>query len=886
MRPTPTTFSLDGGDWQIKGFLGEDWRLRLAYDPDTKDRCGWIPARVPGSVQHDLWQAGEIPDPYFERNSLLIEWVPERTWVYRKRFFAPEEWRNGRLQLQFAGVDYEADFYLNGQMLGRHAGMFTPAVFEVGETLRFGEENHIAVVVAPTPREQPQVGRTSLVRIQKPRMNYWWDHCPRMIHLGIWDRTSLRVTGAQRIEDVYIRPHLNEKRTHADILVSLQISSNGAQSGWVELILNQDGQEVTRQNGYVGLETGENRIQICLGVENPRLWWPNGAGAQPLYQAVVRVYAGQAADAVLSDEHEQGFGIRQLEVEANDGASPGARPYVLRVNGKRVYLQGWNWVPMDVLYGVERPEKLARLLGLAKQAGVNLLRVWGGGLIEKQSFYDQCDRLGILVWQEFIQSSSGLDNRPAEDPEFVRYITGEARQIVLRLRNHASLAWWCGGNELMDDQGVPLDESHPLLGALHNIVADLDPGRLWLPTSPTGPVFGFNAENIAKRPDDLHDVHGPWEHQGLEAQLDLYNRGASLLHSEFGVEGITNRSSLDAVMDQEHQMPVSLDNPLWMHLGAWWVKEKRWQEVFGGSLKGLEDFQRATQYLQFDGLRYAVEAGRQRQYANAGTLPWQLNEAYPMAACTSAIDYHSRPKPAYFAVMAAYEPVHVSARFDHLAWAGQANFQAEIWASNAYHAVLAGTHVDLRILDAKGATCLDRMFVKDLPGDGSVSLVNVQLPLGKIQTDVFFLDLRLVSNLGEVFSHNRYAFSRADTLKPLLDLEQTNLQAGLKVDGNTWELELANPGTCVAFQAWVEDARPVNAPGYAWINPAYFCLLPGEQKTIRVEWQDVPEEERCLEVTGWNFTSLKFEKGIQIGLEEHHWMGNHLTNSCRFLKYG
>ena len=129
-----SVFPLTGADWQIKGYLGEDWQLRRAYDPQTRDRLGWLPASVPGSIQNDLWQAGEIPDPYFERNSLLIEWIPERTWVYRKRFHAPAEWRGQRIQLCFEGVDYSAQFYLNGKLLGSHTGMFTPVHFEVEST--------------------------------------------------------------------------------------------------------------------------------------------------------------------------------------------------------------------------------------------------------------------------------------------------------------------------------------------------------------------------------------------------------------------------------------------------------------------------------------------------------------------------------------------------------------------------------------------------------------------------------------------------------------------------------------------------------------------------------------------------------------------------------
>jgi beta-mannosidase len=207
------------------------------------------------------------------------------------------------------------------------------------------------------------------------------------------------------------------------------------------------------------------------------------------------------------------------------------------------------------MYSVPQPAKLERLLTLAKRANVNLLRVWGGGLIEKESFYDQCDRLGIMVWQEFIQSSSGIDNNPSSSEDYVRMVTEAAGQIVPRKRNHPSLVIWCGGNELSNECGLPLDDTHPVLIALKTIVKRFDPDRLWLPTSPSGPVFSNSLEVIAKDPSSLHDVHGPWEYQGATKQSELYNLGASLFHSEFGVEGITNLRTLNATLSKDHQWP-------------------------------------------------------------------------------------------------------------------------------------------------------------------------------------------------------------------------------------------------------------------------------------------------------------------------------------------
>jgi beta-mannosidase len=335
------------------------------------------------------------------------------------------------------------------------------------------------------------------------------------------------------------------------------------------------------------LADGVGRVELggelVLEVEEPELWWPNGSGEPRLYRA---------------GDFEVGF--RRIELDDD---------YRLVVNGAQVPIRGWNWVPLDVLSGVPRPEKLARLLELAARANVNLLRVWGGGVIESEEFYAHCDRLGLLVWQDFAQSSSGLESVPSDDPDFVATLAADSREIVPRRAHHPSLAIWCGGNEL------DADDSHPALAALRDVVRDVDPERVWLPTSPVGEK----------------DVHGPWEHQGLRDHYVHYDSRTSLLHSEFGVEGMTNQHALEQLIAPEHRWPADRSNPVYEHLGAWWNNAAFVQEAFGGRIEDVDTMRRASQWLQYDGLRYAVEATIRR---GAGVIPWQFNESFPNAWCT------------------------------------------------------------------------------------------------------------------------------------------------------------------------------------------------------------------------------------------------------------
>ena len=626
---------LDGEDWQVKGWLGEEWRWHVNKPWDAP---GWFPARVPGSVVDDLVRAGEVPDPYFERNSRLAEWVAERTWVYRHRVRAGT--------IEFLGIDHEATVFVDGEEVARHTGAFTPFRIDVppGEHL-------LAVAVHAAPESEAQVGRTSHVRVHKSRMGYGWDFCPRLVHQGIW--RSVR---------------LDEPPARFPVVTL----SDGV--GTVEI----DG-------------------EVALRVESPELWWPNGMGEQRLY-----------------DVGEFWVGFRTVELD----------DYRFVVNGVPMPIRGWNWVPIDALYGVPRPDKLFHLLRLAARANVNLLRVWGGGLIETDEFYELCDGFGFLVWQEFSQSSSGLESVPSDDPEFVAAMVADAREIVPRLRRHPSLVLWCGGNELDGD------DSTPVLGSLRDVVRELDPERAWLPTSPIGE----------------RDVHGPWEHQGLRGHNEHYDTRTSLLHSEFGVEGMTNRRALEALIAEEHRWPADRTNPVYEHLGAWWNNAPLVQDAFGGRIADVETMRRASQWLQYEGLRYAVEATIRR---GAGVIPWQFNESFPNAWCTCAVDYHVEPKPAYYGVARAYRGAP-SAQFATCAWGGLGEVRASV-------------NAPARLVD------LDGRIVAE--GDDEIAA-----PLDAFAYDVFLLDLG---------GGNRYVMSRTENLAPLLDLPLTTLEVNGSVLRNT-----------------------------------------------------------------------------------------------------
>ncbi len=851
--------SLNGDNWVFKNwidaaFLRDDQEIA---DGLANDERGWHSATVPGSVQHDLWRCGEIPNPYYERNTLLAEWVPERTWVYKKVFSIDPAHRGKQAQLHFAGVDYEARFFLNGVALGQHRSMFTPATFDVTTLLHWDAPNVVAVVLAPAPREQGQLGRTSLVRTHKTRMNYWWDFCPRMVHVGIWDAVTLFLTGPVRIEDVWVQPQLSDDLQRASGTVTCTLCAVRPTMVVVEVLIQLDGQMVLSRRVEREVLAGQSDVIESFEITEPQLWWPNGYGTQPLYQAQVRV-VDQAELGETSDQRTVTFGLRQVELVANDTPDTTAPPYTFVVNGLKLYINGWNWVPLDVLYGVEQPAKLERLLTLAQQAHVNLLRVNGVGLIEKEAFYDLCDQRGIMVWQEFILSSSALDRKPADDPEFISMVVADARQIVPGKRHHPSLVIWGGGNELESLAKLPLDDSEPVLGALHDVVRTLDPDRHWLPTSAFGRKPFNGLSSIANDPYGLHDVHGPWFYEGLTDHYTLYNRGTSLFHTEFGAEGLTNLKTLHATLSPARCWPVTLDDPVWRHLGAWWVRSQQWHDSFG-PCPDLVTMVRATQFLQAEGVRYAIEANRRRMYQNSGSLPWQLNEPYPMAACTSAVDYFAQPKPLYYAVARAYAPLQVSASYATLAWANRTVFEAELWVVNAHNQRFDDAVLEARIVDAQGTAYVTEQIMVACQPNSATNATALRWDLALLHEDIFLLDVQLMDHDGGILATNRYPFSRTHNLAPLLHVPQTTLEVHKEIVGDQWTVTLTNSGRHTALFVQFEDGRDSWADGYSYFDANHVCLLPNEQRPFTVAWTNVVPEEQQLTISAWNAVTVHLE---------------------------
>ena len=711
------------------------------------DLSEWLPVALPTGVQEALWRAGRLRHPYRDQNSRAAEWVEHRDWVFGCDFALAPPPAGQRVFLDFAAVDDACLIFLNGTLVGEHEGPGAPFDLEIGPLLQ-EESNQLLVIIRAPPPEDPQTGWTERTRSLKGRMGYGWDFAPRLVRIGILGPVRLHTTGTHRLRDLWARPTLSAD--HGRATVALEVQVDGPPGAGVRFTVQREGRIVAQADATTG---ADGLARATVELPRPDLWWPNGLGGQPRYTATAECSDG-------SDRAETAFGVREVRWEGRPGGAAEEWPLTLVVNGRRVFQRGWNWVPADSLGGPRADRRARRLLRLARAAGVNILRCWGGGDPETPAFYATCDRLGLLVWQEFPLSSAGISNTPPTDPAYLDRVAAYAQAVVAARRNHPSLALWGGGNELTGDDGRPLTMAHPYAARLGAVLAAADPDRTFRPSSPLGPIFDADPEQ-----GDGWDVHGPWEYSERQrGGLDwrIYSI-CPAWHSELGLPGAASVETQQRFLSPRYRAR-EVGNPARRHHGAaWWGHQKTLDRAFGPiadeNLAVL-----ASQWLQAEGLRYYIEETRRRWPRSVGIFPWQLNEPWPNVDCTSAVEYSGRPKLAYHAVRHAYRPLLATAHYPGLQFAPGDPLPVEIWAHNDGATREAELTLALHDLDGHALTAPQQHAVA-VPGDAATRLLALRLPLPDGFSGVCVLTL----TLGGIRS--RYCFSNAadPPLRPLLE---------------------------------------------------------------------------------------------------------------------
>lgn len=831
-------FSLSSCQWRLKGT-----ERYVPIQGDTmetgrpmKGLTPWIDCQVPGGVALALYRAGWIEYPYYGMNSLKSEWIEHRWWMYETTFPKPEL-TGKRYRLVFHGVDYDALIYLNNRFLGEHVGMYDAFSYDITEIFNTSEILKLVVVIKDAPNEMGQVGYTSETQTQKSRFNYKWDFGTRMVNVGIWENVEIVAEQDFALRDLHIRTDVADNGVGQVILSGAVESNCGAQAALaVRVTVSQVGETVA----CVDIPVEEDSFSGMAEIQNPELWWPNGAGAQPLYDVALEL----TADGVVQDTASFRQGVRRLRFLQNENSPADALPYTYEINGKRIYIKGVNLTPLDHIYGDIPAERYDATLRAIAAMNVNLIRVWGGGIIEKECFYDLCDELGILVWQEFIQSSSGIDNIPSVKPEFLRLLEKSSRYAASTLRNHTSLAAWSGGNELMKNGSDPVGYDHPNIALLKKIVDETNPEHFFYPTSASGPSF-----RQSQTPNISHDVHGEWEYAGNPKHYEWYGNADHLFNSEFGSSGVSGTRTALRVLPEASRKPASVEeNADWRFRGDWWCSYDRDTQMFG-QLKDLPEFVSASQWIQAESIRFMVEANRRRAFHSSGSIIWQFNEPWPNITCTCLYTYYDEAKMAYFWAKNAYKPFHVSLDYRTLNPVGE--FSGSLWLSRDDCAAGEMAEVRWEVLAMDGRVLFCGSGERILPGVHSTKCMDFRFV---VPCETVYA-VRVSARCGEQRDSGIYFFSTEQTniYRPYLQQPTPELETEkiAELPGvETWRV--TNRGTSVALHIHCLERSD------QWLTlpeDDFFTLFPGESRRVSVsfrkrfrygfdEYADVKAEEK------------------------------------------
>ena len=640
-----TTIDLAAATWTLCGWRPWTWKMRKSMETGAffKPDIPPLPMAVPGSVQGALRTAGIIPDWLTGFGSLESEWVEHRHWEAMTEIAAGAIPVGGHVELQADGLDHAGFILVDAKTVAEFSGTLLRHRVDLSAQMNDGKAHVLSIVFLSPPDEQGQLGFTSKSHHFKPRFSYSWDWCPRLVTSGIWDGLRLGL-GVPAVEVVKARSAVADDFSTGTVHLRLRATL----ASTVQVALKHVGGS-EYATGTCTLHAGDNDVH--LSITHPALWWPNGHGAQNLYDLTVTI------DHAAIDRRQVGF--KRVRWLHNPGAPESALPWLCEVNGEQIFLQGANWTPVHLDWHSTKRADYQTLINLYQNLGLNMLRVWGGAYLERTDFYELCDHAGLMVWQEFPLSSSGIDNYAPEDPAAIVQLCAIAKDYIARRGHHACKLLWCGGNELQESKrgskvgdGVPLDLTHPCLAALNEVVAEADPGTRFIPCSPSGPTFSPGESAFGK--GIVHHVHGPWNHTGPWADWERYwARDEATLRSETGMPGASSAAIIRKYRGTNTvAWPPVRENRYWLHSSAWWLQ---WDE-FKAELEnlapeaGLDRYCALSQERQAKALTIAAGASKARFPGCGGFIVWMGHDCFPCGANTAIIDVDGGTKPAYDAL--------------------------------------------------------------------------------------------------------------------------------------------------------------------------------------------------------------------------------------------
>ena len=815
--------------------LNTGWEFRAVGNTDRADIREWHPAHVPGVVQTDLLQAGLIPDPFYQDNEFRLQWIGNTDWEYRTTIqLDAATLAHEHADLVFEGLDTFADVYLNDQSVLQTNNMFRRWRVPGKNALRPGANTLRIVFHSPIQQMLPYVQKLPYILpaistinggneqnlptapyTRKAPYQYGWDWGPRLVTEGIWQPVRLETWDALRVENF----HIHQQKVSAEaasVDAELEIEAGRTATAMVAYGHGRlSGPSSNDGNQSVHLDAGMNHVSFPIRISSPKLWYPVGYGAQDRYSFSAMIRIGKETAAHV----EVKTGLRSVELRRNP--DQWGKSFAFVVNGIPVFAKGVNVIPFDSFPPRETPAQHRMILESARDAHMNLVREWGGGFYEHDDFYDICDELGILVWQEF---SFGGDMVPG-DTAFQENVRAEAIDQIKRLRDHPSVVIWCGNNEvetgwyhwgdrqtfkesISPDTRDQVWKDYIVLFAdiLKSAVSEFaDPVPYW-PSSPSA-----NWEEI---PDNDHngDMHY-WQVWHAQAPAEDYLKQFPRFMAEFGfqsfpemrtIRSFAKAEDLDirSVVMQAHQKNKGGNERILTYM----LREYREPKDFAA-------FVYLSQVQQAEIIKLGAEHLRRQRPRTMGALYWQLNDCWPVASWAS-IDYFGRWKALQYYARRFYDEVLISPyAHDH---------QVDVYVVSDKLQPLAGT-IHVRLLDFSGKILSEQNQSVEIPALSSVNYLTVDenALLAKADPRRSFLVFDLGIG-GKQVSRNLVFFDHMHDLDlPVAPAIQSNLEKS----ANGYTVMLRTPALARNVYVSFGDLD-------VQLSDNYFDLIPGESISV------------------------------------------------------
>ncbi|MFA6566817.1 MAG: sugar-binding domain-containing protein [Victivallales bacterium] len=759
------------------------------------------------------------------------------TWFYREFSVSPQ-WHDQYVNLCFTAVDYRCDVFVNGAYVGSHEGHFSSFELEVQDVLRSDAANHLLVKIYPFPPDRAETSRSQILK------NQLTDCTPAVCTLGISDDVFLKMHRGIAITDVHVRTSLNDVMDEAKVEIAVELLTRKPTEAMIRIrLLDPLGGCLYSEEKPLNLRVGTTAEKQYISVKNPALWWPNGHGDQPLYHVEAEI----SINHEMSDLSGTTFGIRKVEWIRNSDEY--AVPALLRINNMNIYIKGGGWPPIDLFY-INDPVRYDYFLKMAKAANFNTIRWWGGGIPEPKTFYDLCDRYGLMVLHDFFLANDNYDNQ-----KMYQMILQDGSDFVKKRRNHVCIVLWTTGNELESYRSSKAET----LAAF--VIASHDPDRM---VSSSSPCSGMGeAHYITPYRYSIDDDYATANGTGIQ------------LSTEGNCAAVANLSCIHRIIPPEEINHFNPDKPSdsWIAHNVysnWGYAKWNWLDHAGthtlfGDIQELSMYVEAAQFSRAQIMAYGVEEFRRQKYDKTGTSVWQFIEAWPNAAGNCIIDWYGAPKYSYWFLKKAYEKVHVSLRMNRIKWKPGEWFEAELHCTNDTHETLPDIRVSAKMIDGNGRILYTLRQMVTIPDDASICCESLRWQIPVDFDDVWLIFCEITDGNGRIYSQSQYYCTAHSSTKHcfrrLLSWPATTLTVEKRpVNHYEWDVVIRNKCQYPALFCHLDGDRA----DYAFIDiqDNEFSILPHGERTVRIQSEETKHLTMWMEslrVSCWNLKSRRDE---------------------------